>query len=120
MFDLSMGEIAIIGVVGLVVLGPERLPVVARTIGSWVRKAKQTMESIKSGIGQDFQLQGELDILKQELAELKAQGLAHLHSVNHTMQQSLAMDEQTPPPSMVEDKQADVSLAPTPPTKDAP
>lgn len=116
MFDLSMGEIAIIGVVGLVVLGPERLPVVARAIGGWIRRAKQTMESIKSGVGQDLQLQGELDTLKQELAELKAQGLAHLHSANQTMQQSLAMDEQTTSPPKDEEQ----PLAPTPPTKDAP
>src|SRR5699024_12330148 len=41
MFDIGFWELVLLGVVGLVVLGPERLPVVARTLGRWVARAKR-------------------------------------------------------------------------------
>lgn len=40
MFDIGFWELATLGVIGLIVLGPERLPVVARTMGRWVRRAR--------------------------------------------------------------------------------
>lgn len=48
MFDLSMAEIGVIGVVALLVLGPERLPKAARTVGFYVRKARQSWYSVRS------------------------------------------------------------------------
>ena len=41
MFDFGFSEMLVIGVIALVVLGPERLPVVARTAGEWVGKAQR-------------------------------------------------------------------------------
>jgi Tat protein translocase TatB subunit len=38
-FDISFGELAVIGVVALVVIGPEKLPKVARTVGALVGRA---------------------------------------------------------------------------------
>ncbi|MDY0020868.1 Sec-independent protein translocase protein TatB [Arenimonas caeni] len=48
MFDLGFGELLVIGVVALVVLGPERLPRAARFAGLWVRKARAQWYSVKS------------------------------------------------------------------------
>lgn len=48
MFDLSMAEIGVIGVVALLVLGPERLPKAARMVGFYVRKARQSWYSVRS------------------------------------------------------------------------
>ena len=48
MFDLSMAEIGVIGVVALLVLGPERLPKAARTVGFYVRTARQSWYSVRS------------------------------------------------------------------------
>lgn len=39
MFDFGFSELVVCGIVGLVVLGPERLPVVAKTAGQWIGKA---------------------------------------------------------------------------------
>jgi sec-independent protein translocase protein TatB len=41
MFDVGFWEIAVIFVVGLLVLGPQRLPEVARQLGSWAGKARR-------------------------------------------------------------------------------
>lgn len=48
MFDFSFGEMLIVALVALVVLGPERLPKAARFVGLWVRKARAHWHSMKS------------------------------------------------------------------------
>lgn len=48
MFDIGFWELTLLAVIGLIVLGPERLPVVARTLGSWVGRAKGYMRGITS------------------------------------------------------------------------
>ncbi|WP_428035909.1 Sec-independent protein translocase protein TatB [Amphritea sp.] len=56
MFDIGFAELLIIAIVGLVVLGPEKLPVAARTVGLWVSKAKRTLGSIQSEISEELRL----------------------------------------------------------------
>lgn len=48
MFDFSFGEMLMVALVALVVLGPERLPKAARFTGLWVRKARAHWYSVKS------------------------------------------------------------------------
>jgi len=48
MFDFSFGELLIVGLVALIVLGPERLPKAARFTGMWVRKARAHWYSVKA------------------------------------------------------------------------
>ena len=44
MFDFGFSELVVCGIVGLVVLGPERLPVVAKTAGQWIGKAQRFVQ----------------------------------------------------------------------------
>lgn len=48
MFDFSFGEIFIAGAVALVVLGPERLPKAARTLGEWFGKIQRMTHQVKN------------------------------------------------------------------------
>ena len=65
MFDFSFGELMLVGLVALVVLGPERLPKAARFVGLWVRRARAQWYSVKS------ELEHELasDELRRSLAD---------------------------------------------------
>jgi sec-independent protein translocase protein TatB len=54
MFDVGMGEIGLIAVVALLVLGPERLPGAARTAGALLRKARQSWQSVRSEIEREL------------------------------------------------------------------
>lgn len=54
MFDIGMGELGLIAVVGLLVLGPERLPRVARTAGALLRKARNSWQSVRSDIEREL------------------------------------------------------------------
>lgn len=60
MFDIGFFETLVIGLILLLVVGPERLPEVARTVGGWAHQARQYVASITSEIGQDLHL-SELD-----------------------------------------------------------
>lgn len=50
MFDISFSELALCFVVALVVLGPERLPKVARTLGRWTGQARSYMRNLSAEI----------------------------------------------------------------------
>jgi sec-independent protein translocase protein TatB len=71
MFDFSFGELAVISAVALVVLGPERLPKVARTVGEWAGKAQRYVSQVKADINREMEL-SELKKLQEQ-----ARGIAH-------------------------------------------
>ncbi|MGR9105606.1 MAG: Sec-independent protein translocase protein TatB [Gammaproteobacteria bacterium] len=50
MFDVGFWELVMVGVVGLVVIGPERLPGFARVTGLWLGKARRTIAMVKQEI----------------------------------------------------------------------
>tara|TARA_R110002020_G_scaffold46256_6_gene131687 strand:+ start:245 stop:736 length:492 start_codon:yes stop_codon:yes gene_type:complete len=65
MLDIGFLELMLIGVVGLLVLGPERLPRAARTAGMWIGKIKRTV----SGMQREISAQLEAEELRQKLNE---------------------------------------------------
>lgn len=50
MFDIGFSELMLVALVALVVLGPERLPGAARTVGALLRKARRSFESVKAEV----------------------------------------------------------------------
>lgn len=68
MFDISFSELLLIGVVALVVLGPERLPRVARTVGHMFGRAQRYMNDVKSDIQREIDLD-EINSLKKQMDE---------------------------------------------------
>ncbi|KVW96150.1 Sec-independent protein translocase protein TatB [Thiobacillus denitrificans] len=56
MFDIGFTELIVIGVVALIVIGPERLPKVARTAGHLYGRMQRYVSSVKSDISQEIQL----------------------------------------------------------------
>jgi sec-independent protein translocase protein TatB len=54
MFDVGFWEILLILVLALIVLGPERLPQAARTVGYWIGKGRRYIEGVKSEVEKEF------------------------------------------------------------------
>jgi sec-independent protein translocase protein TatB len=54
MFDIGFAELLVIAVVALLVIGPERLPRVARTAGMWVGRARRFVSSVKADIDREL------------------------------------------------------------------
>jgi sec-independent protein translocase protein TatB len=57
MFDLGFSEMAVAAVVALVVLGPERLPRVARQFGQWIGKLQRYVSDVKADINRQMDLE---------------------------------------------------------------
>lgn len=54
MFDIGFTELLLIGVVALVVLGPERLPGAVRTTGLWIGRAKRSFANVKAEVEREI------------------------------------------------------------------
>ncbi len=65
MFDIGFSELLLIGVVALVVIGPERLPRVARTLGHLFGRLQRYVAQVKSDINREMDL-SELNRMKSE------------------------------------------------------
>lgn len=75
MFDgIGFMELLLIGVLGLVVLGPERLPVAVRSITSWIRAMKRMANSVKDELEQELKIEQ----LHADLKKAENKGLSNL------------------------------------------
>jgi len=83
MIDLGLSKIAIIGVVALIVIGPEKLPKVARMAGTLYGRAQRYLHDVKSEVSRSIELD-ELRNLQKEVhdsaAEFKSDVEHHLSS----------------------------------------
>lgn len=68
MFDIGFSELMVIGVVALLVIGPERLPKVARTLGHLLGRAQRYVNDVKSDINREIQLD-ELKKLQSQVSD---------------------------------------------------
>jgi sec-independent protein translocase protein TatB len=68
MFDIGFSELVVIGLVALVVLGPERLPRVARTLGHLAGRLQRYVSDVKSDISREMEIE-DLKKLKDSMQE---------------------------------------------------
>jgi sec-independent protein translocase protein TatB len=94
MFDVGFSEIALVAVVALLVLGPERLPRVARTAGALVRRARASWQNVRSEIERELAAED----LKKSIDEVRQ-----------------AADVRADMKAARDDVEAAVRAAPTPP-----
>jgi len=94
MFDIGFFELSLIGVVALVVIGPERLPSVARTAGKWIGKANRFVSNIKEDISKEIKDEDLKKILDQqkELANEFKQAAEKTGSAINQMNPSESLD----------------------------
>ncbi|MEH6531361.1 MAG: Sec-independent protein translocase protein TatB [Photobacterium frigidiphilum] len=74
MFDIGFWELILISVVGLVVLGPERLPVAIRSVSRWVGAARNMANSVKDELSQELKIQE----LQENLKKAEQMGMKDL------------------------------------------
>lgn len=65
MFDIGFSELVLVFVIGLVVLGPQRLPVAVRTVMGWIRALRSLATSVQNELAQELKLQELQDGLKK-------------------------------------------------------
>lgn len=79
MFDIGFWEIALISVIGLVVLGPERLPIAIRSVMQWINTAKGMANAVKTEISQELKLH-ELNEMNENMIKASKEGIDSLDS----------------------------------------
>ena len=121
MFDVGFSELMIIALVALVVIGPERLPRVARTAGHLLGRLQRYVSDVKSDINREMQLD-ELKKMQQQVEDsarsLESGVTQELTSMESTLNQSLAQADTPALPS--EALEAAVPFEPPPLEPQAP
>ncbi|HTN29954.1 MAG TPA: Sec-independent protein translocase protein TatB [Pseudomonas sp.] len=101
MFDIGFSELLLVGLVALVVLGPERLPGAARTAGLWIGRIKRSFLSIKTEVEREI---GADEIRRQLHNE-------NILDMERKMKQNLGLEPQ--------DKPAEATVAASTPAPEA-
>ena len=106
MFDIGFSELMVIALVALVVIGPERLPRVARTAGHLLGRLQRYVSDVKTDINREIQLE-ELKKMQQQVEDsardLQSSVTQEFTSMETQLNQSLAQADAPPlPPEAVE------------------
>ncbi len=92
MFDIGFSELMVIALVGLIVIGPERMPKVARTVGHLLGRLQRYVGDVKADINREMQLD-ELKKLQSQVAEqardIERQVNKQMNSVETSLNQSI-------------------------------
>ena len=70
MFDFGFWEIALILIISLIILGPERLPVFASQLGSFIKKIKDFANNVKENIENESRMKDLEKIIEKQKGEL--------------------------------------------------
>lgn len=89
MFDIGFSELIVIALVALIVIGPERLPRVARTLGALLGRAQRYVNDVKA----DIQREVDLDELKDIKSTFQEAATSVTQSVNQVGQELQATGE---------------------------
>ena len=87
MFDIGFSELLVIGIVALVVIGPEKLPRVARTVGTLLGKAQRYVNDVKSEVNRSMELD-ELRKMKSTVEDAAREVEHSIHSEANAIEKS--------------------------------
>jgi len=118
MFDIGFSELFLLSLIGLLVLGPERLPGVARTLGGFVRKARRSWISLRQTIESELTNAEIIDPIKRAGEEFKRLGNDLGEIPGFTLETPTARESPTEPPEA--EKTQTAVTAPEPPPQAAP
>lgn len=104
MFDISFMELLVISLVALIVIGPERLPVVAKTLGNLYGRCRSFVYSVKTDIHNEIRM--------EELKKIQSSIEETVHSVEQSVQRDLDQMKSTVSDATSEKNQFTSAIAP--------
>ena len=93
MFDIGFTELALLAIIGLLVLGPERLPRVARSAGIYLRKARSAWFNLRQSIEQELAAED----LKRAIGDVKQEADAVTQTINRELNPKTLLAEKPAP-----------------------
>lgn len=91
MFDIGFTELVIIGIVSLLVIGPERLPGTIRTAAAWVHRIKRGFNDVRREVEQELHN----DAVLQELRKTGADVEAGARKMEQDLRKSIEQEDKT-------------------------
>jgi len=95
MFDVGFSEMLLVGLVALLVFGPERLPRVAKEAALWIRKARTMANSVKQEIDRELQLQDLKETMDKQKREMEKLLLADHSAVKSVLDVQIKPDSKS-------------------------
>jgi sec-independent protein translocase protein TatB len=92
MFDIGFSELLVIGLVALIVIGPEKLPRVARTVGHLAGRLQRYVSDVKSDINREIELEDlkkMRDSMEQAATEMRSSVQAELSKTETDLNQTV-------------------------------
>ncbi|MDA7967814.1 MAG: Sec-independent protein translocase protein TatB [Gammaproteobacteria bacterium] len=106
MFDVGFWELALLGAIALLIIGPERMPAAARTAGLWVGRARRILREAKSDLDRELRadasglnLGGIKDDIEKAGAELRDAGAASGDDLRRTFEEAAPFVEEKKSPA---------------------
>lgn len=97
MFDMGFLELLMIGVIALLVFGPDKLPGVARSAGLWIGRIKRFLGTVKADIDKELRLQELQEHMQQ--SETKNSVYEFLNETRNTLNQKIGAEDDIKPRS---------------------
>jgi sec-independent protein translocase protein TatB len=111
MFDIGFSELLVIGVVALIVIGPERLPRVARTLGHLAGRLQRYVSDVKSDISREMELEDlrkMRDSMQQAATSFESSVKGELNKTESELNQSVqALVQDKPAEAKAEEAKAE-------------
>jgi sec-independent protein translocase protein TatB len=111
MFDIGMFEMILIGVIALLILGPERMPEAARTAGRWVAKARSYITGIKADVASQLSIDelNELRQLRNDLTSAQTELNKFKQGASSTLNEQVSLQATTSDSLQVNNKTEDIA-----------
>lgn len=93
MFDVGFTELLLIALMGLMILGPERLPRAAKTVGTWIRKIRTAANNLTAEIERELEVENLKKELANKNAEIMKQASDLSKKLNRPVESILSLDE---------------------------
>ena len=120
MFDIGFSELTLIFVIGLVVLGPERLPKAARTVGYWMGRARSTFNHLRGELEREARNQDMRERMEKQMREMGLDEDSIRAARDNLLSEQDIARARRRPQTLEHDTDAPGDAADTPPRHDAP
>ena len=128
MFDIGFPELVLIAVVGLLVIGPERLPETLRTLGLWLGRMRRSFTKVKNEIEKEIGMdevrrQLHSESVMEEMKQIEADVRATANDTSNSLNEATIHSNPTPVNSdqaNPEQENLELSSEPKPPTDRSP
>lgn len=109
MFDFSMGKLLLLALIALLVLGPEKLPGAARTVGTMIRRVRRGWDSVREEMERELEIEEMRQLARKAAADAEAAQNEASDTLRKMKEEMARVQAETE--AMAKEKKADLEAA---------